>query len=89
MGIWSRHWPEKEPGNTIPTRQKCEKKGQKSREEAKKVIVASPKHKSASDQQDTEKKRSESHWFKQTENLLTMDCGHRGARARIHTKHQG
>lgn len=74
--------------DTIPTRQEHTKKGQKSRGAPKKATVASSKPKS-SDQREPEKKRSESHWFKQTENLLTMDRGYRGARARIHTKHQG
>jgi hypothetical protein len=75
--------------DTIPVRQERTKKGPKSRGTTKKALVASPKPKSTTNLPDSEKKRSESPWFKQTYNLLTMDRGNRGARAKIHTKHQG
>ena len=75
--------------NIVPARKEPRKKGPKSKNAAKKAIVTSPKPSSASNLQDSENKRSESHWFKQTDNLLTMDRGNRGARAKMYTKHQG
>jgi len=75
--------------DTVPVLQERPNKGRKSNSAPKKAAVASPKPKSKSDLQHPEKKRSESHWFKQKDNLLTMERGNRGARARIHTKPQG
>ena len=74
--------------DTIPVRQERTKKGPKPRNGTKKAVVALLKPKSTSNLPDAEIKRSESHWFKQTNQLLTMDRNKRKAQAKIYTKHQ-
>lgn len=74
---------------TIPVRQEHPENVQKLRTMPKKILVVLPKLKSTSNPQEAEKSRSESYWFKQTDNLLTMDRENCGVPARIHTKHQG
>lgn len=59
--------------DAVPERKEQTKKRQQPKSGNKEVTVALPKSKSTSDRQPSEKNRSESHWFKQTDNLLTME----------------
>lgn len=73
----------------VPERKEQKKKAHKGKIAANRVIAASPKPKSVAHLPNPENKRSASHWFKQTDKILTMERGNRGARAKIFSKHQG
>lgn len=70
----------------VPERKEKSKKKTKSNQ--KKVTEKVPKPNPTAKVESTEKNRSESHWFKQTGNLLTMDRSGRSARAKVFNKNE-
>jgi hypothetical protein len=64
------------------TPQRNEKAPKKTKLKAKKAAVPKLTPEKSHPDQPNEKKRSEAHWFKQTNNLLTLERSNHGARAK-------
>jgi hypothetical protein len=60
-----------------------EKAPKKTKSKAKKDTVPKPTPDESHPDQSSKKKRSEAHWFKETNNLLTLERSNRGARAKM------